>query len=66
VFGVIYSLDEKDRQKLDKAEGVGDGYVAPVDIPVYESATGTRLEESVPVYVADQRYTADRLRPYTW
>ena len=45
VWGVVYHLEEKDRTKLDKKEGVGSGAYRPIDVTVHaEGATDRKLE----------------------
>lgn len=62
VVGVLFSFDPKERSKLDKAEGVGNGY---------EHANVTVINDKgrrrkVLTYVATADYIDDALQPYDW
>lgn len=62
VIGVLFSFDPAERGKLDKAEGVGNGY---------EHATVTVINDmgrqvKVLTYLASSTAIDDDLRPYGW
>lgn len=62
MIGVLFSFDPAERAKLDRAEGVGNGY---------EHATVTVINDKgrrrkVLTYLADPEYIDDRLKPYGW
>lgn len=62
VIGVLFSFDPAERAKLDKAEGVSNGY---------EHATVTVINDKgrrrkVLTYLATPDYIDDNLKPYAW
>jgi hypothetical protein len=61
VCGVLYELDESDRAKLDKAEGLGRGY----DLVATEVQTTSGVENAF-TYLASQNAVDDDLKPYSW
>jgi AIG2 family protein len=65
VFGVVFSLAEGDVAALDDAEGFGEGYVVNEGLDV-RPREGKPWSEPVRVYIADSRYLAKELWPYSW
>jgi len=61
VHGVVYEIDEKEKQDLDSKEGLGNGYNEME--AVLESDQGTVIAF---MYVADSDYIDDTLKPYSW
>jgi len=62
VVGVLFSFEPAERAKLDKAEGVGNGYDHAMVTVINEE--GRRRK--VLTYLADAEHIDDSLRPYTW
>ncbi|SMD15116.1 gamma-glutamylcyclotransferase family protein [Rhizobium sp. RU36D] len=62
VLGVLFSFDPAERNKLDKAEGVGSGYVHATVTVINEK--GDRRK--VLTYLATTDYIDDTLKPYDW
>lgn len=62
VIGVLFSFDPKERPKLDKAEGVGNGY-EHANVTVVNDEGRRR---KVLTYVATPAYIDDGLKPYDW
>lgn len=62
VVGVLFSFDPAERPKLDKAEGVGNGYDHAVVTVI--NSEGRRCK--VLTYLANTEYVDDSLKPYTW
>ncbi|UUP20060.1 gamma-glutamylcyclotransferase family protein [Nitratireductor thuwali] len=62
VIGVLFSFDPAERAKLDKAEGVGSGYVHAMVTVINEK--GRRRK--VLTYLASSDYVDDSLKPYGW
>jgi cation transport regulator ChaC len=62
VVGVLFSFDLAERERLDKAEGVGNGYNHAMVTVI--NAEGRRRK--VLTYLADSDHIDDRLQPYTW
>jgi len=60
VHGVVYEIDEKEKQDLDRKEGLGYGY-NEMEV-VVESDQGTVAAFT---YVADSDYIDDTLKPYS-
>ncbi|MDQ3819655.1 MAG: gamma-glutamylcyclotransferase [Acidobacteriota bacterium] len=61
VHGVIFDIDEEEKQDLDKAEGRGRGY----DQITIKVNTNGGVEE-VFTYVANTKAIDDSLQPYSW
>jgi gamma-glutamylcyclotransferase (GGCT)/AIG2-like uncharacterized protein YtfP len=61
VYGVLYELDEVDRPKLDRVEGLGKGY----DITQVSVRTETG-DQSALTYVAAPQAVRNKLKPYLW
>lgn len=62
VVGVLFSFDPKERLKLDKAEGVGNGY-DHANVTVVNDKGRRR---KVLTYVATADYIDDALQPFDW
>lgn len=62
VWGVVFEIDEKEKEKLDDAEGLGKGYnETMIDV------LGTDGQSvKVQVYIADSGVTDSNLHPYDW
>ena len=63
LFGVVFDLDERERPKLDKAEGLGYGYDRD-DSFLVEMDGSESLRAFT--YIADAAHTDAALRPYDW
>jgi len=63
VYGVIYHLDDHERPRLDKAEGLGNGYQIR-DLRVRRE--GAETEDEVFAYVATPGAIRDDLSPSQW
>jgi len=61
VHGVVYEINEKEKQDLDSKEGLGYGY-NEMEV-VVESDQGAI---AAVMYVADSDYIDDTLKPYSW
>ena len=59
VYGVLFDIAMAETEALDKAEGLGTGYVKSTVTVITEAA-----EWSATTYIADR--TNPLLRPYTW
>ena len=59
VWGVVFELDPKDKPALDKAEGLGDGYMEKT----VQVMTEARPVAAVTYYATDKDAS---LRPYHW
>lgn len=64
VFGVIFTLEERDRPALDNAEGAGKGYDRLEDFLVHEPSAGK--PERVLTYIANATHIDSSLEPYDW
>jgi len=62
IFGVLFSFDPAERDKLDKAEGVGAGYEHAMITVI--NAEGRRRK--VLTYMATSDYVDETLKPYGW
>jgi AIG2-like family len=60
IHGVIFEIPREQLEKLDEAEGYGNGYDHEY-IPLPD-----RPDESALAYVAEPKYIDDRLLPYKW
>jgi hypothetical protein len=61
LYGVIFDIEDNEVCKLDRAEGVGNGYhVETFELP---PNAPTRL---IRTYVADSEYINEALIPYSW
>jgi gamma-glutamylcyclotransferase len=63
VYGVLYHLDEDERPRLDRAEGLGHGYQVR---HVRVRRVGTGAEEEAFTYVAAPEAIRDDLPPFRW
>ncbi len=59
VHGVVYEIDEKEKQNLDNKEGLGYGYNEKEVVVESDQGTVTAC-----TYVADSDYIDDTLKPY--
>src|SRR5438105_12786261 len=62
VIGVLFSFDPAERAKLDKAEGVGNGYEHAMVTVINDE--GRRRK--VLTYLAASDHIDDDLKPYSW
>lgn len=62
VWGVIFDIEEKERVLLDRAEGLGAGYVEKTLTVVDKDGE----EHQVFTYVAEAMSINETLRPYSW
>ena len=63
VYGVLYHLDDDERPRLDKAEGLGNGYQVR---HLRVRRNGAESEEDVFAYVAAPGAIHDDLPPFQW
>lgn len=63
VYGVLYHLDDDERPRLDKAEGLGHGYQIRY---VRVRRDGAGAEEEAFTYVAAPEAIRDDLPPFRW
>ena len=63
VYGVLYHLDEDERPRLDRAEGLGNGYQIR---HVRVRRDGEGAEEEAFTYVATPEAIRDDLPPFRW
>src|SRR5258708_11459367 len=61
VYGVIFEIDGSEKTLLDKAEGLGKGYVEE-HVEVLAPSGGV----SAYAYVAETAFIDESLKPYTW
>jgi gamma-glutamylcyclotransferase len=61
VIGVVFEIDEREKQNLDRAEGVGNGYDALDDVAVRLQCGAEVLARTYIGTALDQT-----LRPYDW
>jgi gamma-glutamylcyclotransferase len=64
LFGVVFELDDRERHKLDAAEGVGYGYNRDDVFLVEMHSPDETLQTTT--YIADPAHTDENLRPYDW
>ena len=62
VLGVLFEIDGMEKPALDRAEGLGSGYVEKK--VVIEATDGAK--HMAVTYVADDTHIDDSLKPYTW
>lgn len=62
VWGVVFEMDEKEKEKLDDAEGLGKGYNEKV---IEVTGTDGQLIKAQ-VYIADSAVIDNTLQPYDW
>jgi hypothetical protein len=62
VLGVIFEVPPDEKPDLDRAEGLGHGYVERE----FSVVAGNGLRHTAVAYVADPSYIDDSLLPYTW
>lgn len=62
VWGVLFSISEKDKKKLDKIEGLGYGYNI-TNLDVYNEN-----DEIIKAYayIAEENYINENLKPFDW
>jgi gamma-glutamylcyclotransferase len=63
VYGVLYHLDEDERPRLDRAEGLGKGYQIR---RVRVRRDGAEVEEEAFTYIAAPEAVRDDLPPFRW
>ncbi len=63
-YGVLFAVDESERDRLNAAEGAGKGYDAVDDFPIQDVQDGTVKE--VTTYLATAAYLDRNLHPYDW
>ena len=61
VIGVLYQITVLDQKKLDRSEGLGQGYDR-LWVTVYAKQQQYRAY----TYIANQEYVDSRLKPYDW
>lgn len=61
VYGVIFEMDRREKNQLDKAEGLGNGY-GGITISVEKSLK----QFTAYTYIASESFIDKRLRPYSW
>jgi len=62
VWGVMFKIDDWEKPVLDRAEGLGNGYIE-AEIPVLDTEG---IEHRVLTYVAQSSHIEGMLRPYSW
>lgn len=62
VWGVVFEIDEKEKEKLDDAEGLGKGY----NETMIEALDTDGQLIKAQVYIADSSAIDDSLHPYDW
>jgi len=62
VWGVIFEIDDSEKEQLDKAEGLGSGYNQDTKNFTDEDGNGHFAQ----VYIADNAALSDELLPYDW
>ena len=63
VWGRLYHIDDRDKERLDRYEGVGYGYEKKC--VTVESESGETVR-AITYYVKDDTYKKPSLKPYTW
>lgn len=61
VMGVVYTLTLHDKQRLDQAEGLGQGY-DEITLRVFIAGN----EHTIFLYVANLNHIDNSLKPFTW
>lgn len=61
VMGIVYTLAQHEKWRLDEAEGLGRGY----NEATLRLTIGYK-QHTVFLYVADSNYIDDSLKPFTW
>jgi len=61
LFGAVYEIGAADKETLDRHEGLGQGY----EIKTLKAEV-SGMEREVFMYVAEEDYINDSLRPYSW
>lgn len=64
LYGVVFDLDESERPKLDKAEGLGNGYDRNDTFVVQMHGSNEALQAFT--YIANSTHMDSALRPYEW
>jgi hypothetical protein len=62
VWGVIFAIDEREKPKLDREEGLGFGYGEKTATVIDVGGQ----EYDVALYIAEQSHIDTSLRPYSW
>ena len=66
IHGVVYHLDEDDKEVLDRIEGVGYGYHRKTIEILMPATRGEQRQESAFTYVVDDTYIDPSYLPFTW
>ena len=61
VYGMVYEIDENEKQDLDRKEGLRHGYDEMEVVLGSDQGAVTAV-----MYVADSDYIDDSLKPYSW
>ena len=62
VWGVVFSIDEREEKKLNNAEGLGHGY----NKSIVEVVDREDTVHQAKIYKADEDVINPNLRPYSW
>src|SRR6266568_5396358 len=62
IWGVVYEIDPKQKQELDRAEGLGDGY-AETRVSVLDRDEGA---QKVFMYIAERSHINPALQTFSW
>ncbi|XVJ65006.1 MAG: gamma-glutamylcyclotransferase [Lacibacter sp.] len=62
VWGVLFTIDDKEKPLLDKAEGLGNGYNANM-MTFFDE---THKSYTAQIYIADNNSISNTLLPYDW
>ena len=62
VWGVLFEIDENQKAELDRVEGLGNGY-NETTLTFFDADNNTHQAQ---VYIADENFINDNLRPYDW
>jgi len=61
VFGVLYQIDDSQKSRLDRAEGLGHGYLVKAE----RIESNNEIVHAV-LYVATPEFIDESLKPYDW
>jgi gamma-glutamylcyclotransferase len=64
LFGVVFDVDERERARLDAAEGLGYGYNLNDAFTLQMRGSGETLQAIT--YIADPAHSDPKLKPYDW
>ncbi len=62
IWGVVGEIDENEKQKLDRLEGLGKGY--NLKSVIVNMSTSSEIEADI--YIADEKFIDSSLEPYDW